>query len=328
MGNPTGYWVTGSGNVGQTIDVRPGVKKTYTIVSTTLIFHLTQMYVAAKSFEVGTIMSGIYGLATGVYTIGTSGCKRVQDCLGAGDDERTIRKKMQDFTLRDQRGVHGSDATVYGPCSRKIDGVFCYLTSKFGEAVLQFRNGEKWIGTTNFDIECAFELVGDVLYLLYVDCYKNNRVELKKDLQDYFRVQLEFLVSLYKTPGVVDQFLTSTMTDASLPSDGIVIWNVKQNFFKEHNTVDITKSMAKDLVERGIYLDVYNCLYSDRLYEYMIMDNGEMLYVKERVTRSKFLPNMPKNVDQTILDPNLTALRDQHRQCAGSANECEICKFI
>merc|ERR1712241_1169354 len=315
LNNPTGYWVTGSGDVGHPI---------------TLVFTLMQMIVPSATFDVGTKMKEVYGLLNGRYQIGTAGVKRLGDCNGAGDDEKTIRSKIENFTLRDKRGYHGSDHTMYGQCSWKIDGIFCYLKARAGEAVLQFRNGAKWIGKSSHDIECAFEKVGDILYLLYVDVYKNNTVHLNKDLQDYFREQIEFKVNLKMRGGMKEQFLHSTKVADNLPRDGIVIWGLlRQNFFKEINTVDITKSMAALLIkEDEIVVEKFDELEDGKIYEFGVADTMHLVFIKERDPLSKILPNMLKSVRRTLDDPNLSAVRDHHAACPKENNNCEICKYI
>jgi hypothetical protein len=332
LGNPTGYWVTGSGDFGCTIGLMPGVKKTFTLASATLTFMLTHIIVPSVVFEVGTKMKEIYGLLSGCYQVGTTGVKRIGDCIGVGDDEKTIRGKLEGFVLRDKRGWHGSDHTLYGQCSWKVDGIFCYLKAKNGRAELQFRNGDKWIGKSEHDIECAFEMVDDILYLLYVDVYKNNVVHLNKGLQDYFRNQLEFIVNLGggKGPTLTDRTLTSTKTQDNLPHDGIVIWGiVRQNFFKEINTVDITKSMAELLMkEDHVVVQGYEDMVDGKIYEFGVEDNMHLKFIKIRDPLSKILPNMLKSVRRTLDDPNLSAVRDHHAACNKEENNCEICKYI
>jgi len=330
LANPTGYWVTGTGDYGCTIDLMHGVKKTYTLVSATLSFMLTNIIVPSVVFDVGTRMKEIYGLTSGRYQVGTTGVKRTGDCIGEGDDEKTIRKKLEGFVLRDKRGWHGSDHTLYGPCSWKIDGIFCYFKAKNGMAELQFRNGEKWIGKSEHDIECAFEMVDDILYLLYVDVYKNNTVHLNKELQDYFRGQLEFVVNLGNKSNPTERTLTSTKLQDNLPHDGIVIWGlVRQNFFKEVNTVDITRSMAEILIkEDNVVVEKFEEMEDGKIYEYGVEDNMHLNFIKVRDPLSKILPNKLKNVRRTLDDPNLSAVRDHHAACANEENECEICKYI
>lgn len=330
MVNPTGYWVQGSGDYGCTIDFMPGVKKTYTLVSATIAFALTHIMVPSVVFEVGTKMKEVYGLMSGRYQVNTTGVKRLGDCIGEGDDEKTIRERLENFVLRDKRGWHGSDHTLHGPCSWKIDGIFCYLKAKNGAAELQFRNGDKWVGKSEHDIECAFEMVDDTLYLLYVDIYKNNTVHLNKPLQDYFRNQLEFIIELDKSDAQSYRTLVSTMVQDNLPHDGIVIWGLlRQNFFKEVNTVDITKSIAKILMEEdNIAVEQFDEMEDGKIYEYGVVDNSRLRLIKVREPLSKILPNKLKNVRRTIDDPNLSAIREQHATCDGDDNECEICKYI
>merc|ERR1712112_415111 len=329
--NPTGYWVTGSGDFGYTVGLMPGVKKTYTLASKTLTFSLSHIIVPSVVFAVGTKMKEVYGLTSGRYQVGTTGVKRIGDCNGEGDDESTIRKKLEGYVLRDKRGWHGSDHTLYGPCSWKVDGIFCYLKAKNGRAELQFRNGDKWIGKSEHDIECAFEMVDDILYLLYVDVYKNNNVHLHKGLQDYFRGQLEFIVNL--SGGNIaarSRTLTSTKTQDNLPHDGIVIWGLmRQDFFKEINTVDITKSMAEILMkEDNVIIDKYDEMVDGKIYEYGVEDNLHLKFIKIRDPLSKILPNMLRSVRRTLDDPNLSAIRDHHAACSKEDNKCEICKYI
>lgn len=334
LSNPTGYWVIGSGDFGYTVSLQPGVKKTFTILPVTLTFHLSLTFVPPVDFDVGTTMKEVYGLSDGRYRASTKGVERLGACVGKGDDEKSIRKKLEGFILRDKRGWHGSDHTMYGPCSRKIDGIFCYLKAKNGRAELQFRNGEKWIGESTYDIECAFEMVGDILYLLYVDVYKNNQVHTSKVLQDYFRDQIEFIVNLGKGKNKIKsdlngKTLTSTKVADNLPYDGLVVWGLlRQNFFKEINTVDITKAMAATLMkEDDVIIEHYDQMEDSRIYEFGVVDPKHLTFVKIRDPRSKILPNMFASVRRTLDDPNLTAIRDHHVTCLPDS-ECEICKFL
>jgi hypothetical protein len=333
MTNPTGYWPTGSGDFGVTIGLQPGVKKTFTVVSRTMDFHLSRIIVPSVVFDVGIKMNDIYGLTSGCYQVATTGVKRIGDCIGEGDDEKTIRKKLESFILRDKKGWHGSDHTIYGKCSWKVDGIFCYLTARQGEACLQFRNGEKWIGKSELDVECAFEMVGDILYLLYVDVYKNNQVFLNKDLQDYFRDQLEFIIHLdgSRTQPIAERTLVSTKIQDNLPHDGIVVWGlVRQAFFKEINTVDITRSMAEVLMkEDDVDVERYEEMVDGKIYEFGVVDNLHLKYIKIRDPLSKILPNMLRSVRRALDDPNLGAVRDHHMACKNKEDQdCEICKYI
>jgi hypothetical protein len=225
---------------------------------------------------------------------------------------------------------------MYGPCSRKIDGIFCYLKAKKGRAELQFRNGEKWIGESKYDIECAFEMVGDILYLLYVDVYKNNHVHTSKVLQDYFRDQIEFVVNLgvgRKHAKIKSDLngktLTSTKVADNLPHDGLVVWGqLRQNFFKEINTVDITKAMAATLMEKDeVVIEYYDHMEDGKIYEFGVDDPCHLTFIKIRDVRSKVLPNMFTSVRRTLDDPNLMAVRAHHVACKPDS-ECEICKFL
>lgn len=328
--NPAGYWFTGDGEVGCTIRLQPGVKKTYTLVPKTFEISLTQIVVPSVLFNVGRKLNDLYGLSSGRYQVGTNGVTRLGDCIGAGDDEGAIRAKLEGFILRDKRGFHGSDHTMYGQCSRKVDGIFCYLWARNGEALLQYRNGEKWVGKCEYDIECAFEMVGDILYLLYVDVYKNNGVHLQKDLQDYFREQFEFILHLGKRGNTLEKTLTSTKICDNLPSDGIVIWGmIRQNFFKEKNTVDITKVMAETLIkEDHVVVDIIDSMEDGKIYEFSVEDTQHLKFIKVRDPLSKILPNMYKSVRRTLCDPNLSSVREHHANCPVEDNNCEICKYI
>jgi len=352
LSNPTGYWIIGSGEFGCTVDLQPGVRQTYTIASVTLTFNLALTFIPPVDFDVGTIMKEVYGLSNGRYQVSTGGVRKTGVCVGAGEDEKAIRKKLEGFVLRDKRGWHGSDPTMYGPCSRKIDGIFCYLKAKKGRAELQFRNGEKWIGESTHDIECAFELVGDILYLLYVDVYKNNDVHTSKVLQDYFRDQVEFVVNLGRgsknlgrgsktrsadpqqvNKGVSSDLngktLTSTKVADNLPHDGLVIWGqLRQNFFKEINTVDITKAMAATLMkEDDVVIDHYDNMEDGNIYEFAVDDPRHLTFIKIRDTRSKVMPNMFSSVRRTLEDPTLMAVRAHHNACL-PGSDCEVCKFL
>jgi hypothetical protein len=329
VNNPTGYWVTGFGDVGKTVDIMAGVKRTYTFAPITLFFSLMQIVIPSMHFSVGAKLREVYGLTPGRYTINTDGVNRVGDCVGAGDDEKHVRSVLDSFKLRCKKGQHGFDHTVYGECSRKIDGIFCYLTAEMGEAVLQFRNGAKWVGRCSHMIKCAFEMVGDTLYLLYVDEYMGNDFTLNKDLQDYFRSTVSFEVALNMIDKPV-RFLTSTKVADNLPYDGIVVWGTLEHyFFKEKNTVDITRCIAEDLANDGVYVPGLDDLIDGKIYEFAVKDEFHLEFVKERDPLSKILPNMPKNVRRTLKDPTLENVRAFHASCRKQEdNQCSICKFI
>merc|ERR1719507_1154600 len=178
-----------------------------------------------------------------------------------------------------------------------------------------------------------FEMVGDILYLLYVDVYKNNQVYLNKDLQDYFRDQLEFIIHLDggRTHPIAERTLVSTKIQDSLPHDGIVVWGmVRQVFFKEVNTVDITRSMAEVLMkEDDVDVERYEEMVDGKIYEFGVMDNLHLKYIKIRDPLSKILPNMLRSVRRALDDPNLGAVRDHHEACKSKKDhDCEICKYI
>jgi len=328
--NPTGVWPKGSGNIGCTIPVRPGVLRTYHITSKTIAAELKKILIPAQEVEIGTRLATDYGLDSGIYSVSENGIFKTGECFGEGMAEPTVRRIMEDFVMRDKRGHHGADVTQMGPCSYKVDGLFCWLNCEAGTATFKYRNGATFQGKCEFDMQCAFEEVGDVLYLLYVEKYKGNYVRLDKSLQDYFRNQLEF------TLRIGDRFVTSTKSIDNLPHDGIVVWGTqRQTFYKEVNTVDITKQMARVLENDygKVFEGGLDSLVEGKIYEFAVRDAMTLKFVKERPVKSKVLPNKLKNVVATMSDPNLGDVRRYHQttykatygegKCA-----CTICEFL
>lgn len=327
--NPTGYWTAGDGDVGHTVDVKPGVKQTYTIVPRTIELTLHEVYVPSVTFEVGTAVREVYGLFSGSYRAGVDGIVRTGDCVGVGDTDKTIRQKLERYALRDKRGFHGSDPTLMGECSYKINGIYTTLESKYGTVTWQYRNGKTFSGKLNYDVDISFEQVyDDIIYLLYPTEYRGNKMSFDKSFVDYFRERIEFKIRLVHKDGL-EQTLCSTKCADGLPADGVVIWGkARQSFYKEENTVDITKAMAKVLIEEDdIEIDNYDNLVDGPIYEFGVVDKIKLRFIKLREPLSKILPNKLKNVRRTMNDPNLSAVRDHHRNCLPDV-DCQICRYI
>lgn len=333
MKNPTGYWPVGSGDIGYTIRASPGVKRTYHVNYQHCEFVIERIPTPDVIIEVGNKLAGLYGLGVGRYRFTTAGIDYLGPCEGEGMTEVTARKAMAPYSFRDKRGYHGSDQLMVGECSRKIDGIFCYLSAKNGQVSLKFRNGETWIGKSDVDLECAMELVDDkkcgkVFYILYVDIYKGNQAALDKGLQEYFRKRISITIKMG------NEVIDSVMSDANLPSDGIVIWGLtRQTFFKEFNTVDITKRMALELIaEHNIKINGVDDMEDGPIYELAVVHpfllrslNG--MQPRERI--SKILPNKMKNVLGTLRDPTINDVRLVHAKHRDDpASLCAICRYI
>jgi hypothetical protein len=340
--NPTAYWPEGTGDYGVEVDVKPGVKRVYHVASKTIKLELQKMLRDDVTVSIGTKVGEFYGLRNGVFSFTTEGVARLGDCDGEGMSEESIRAKIEPFMLRDKHGYHGGDITQVGQCSWKIDGVFCLLQARHGTAELRFRNGEVWCGPTTLDINVAFELVGEEIYMLYVDEFQRNGIMLNKSVQDYFRSKLEFIIQLTTVEEEnkkTVRTLTSVLSQENLPRDGIVIWgSTRQTHYKWANDVDITKRMAKQLQDEneGLVVEHYDDLEDGPIYQLTVVDAYTLRPTMKdgkpvaRSAISKILPNKMKNVLSTLTDPTIHSIVRYHERAAQDQShaDCPVCKFI
>jgi len=335
--NPTGHWPVGSGTLGVKVPVQPGVERVYHLRERQIRFKMNQVLRGDAVISIGSRLKEFYGLSTGSYLFSTNGVQYMNDCVGEGMTEEQVRARIEPFTLRDKYGYHGGDMTLVGECSWKVDGIFCLLDSRNGTAELKFRNGQIWACESNIDITAAFEMVGDEIYLLYVEWFKGNKISMHKQVQDYFRNKLEVFIDL-----VGHARLNSVASCENLPHDGIVIWGTsRQTYFKDPNSVDLTRKMMDEFVEDAnipiSIIDRSKCDYG-KLYEFVVKDPLTIAPAKyddngipiPRDPLSKILPNKKKNIIQTLKDPTIASLKRYHENDAKmtSHSECPVCKIL
>jgi len=340
--NPTGYYANNpeDAEFGITYLERPGVKRHYHFQNITLDVELTEMVLPQVTIDVGENCDE-FTLGTGRFIVSCNGLRRVSDLPSgcAGMTEVQVRHALENFRLRDAKGKHADDDFAAGPVSKKVDGLFCMLDCAKGQATFRFRSGRTYlsqVGACDTNITAAFELVNfdgnhGELYCLYVDKLRGNRwISMRKEVQDHLRTLLD-LKFHFKSPDG-DWSATTVGSCDSLPSDGIVVWTGdRQIFYKENNTVEITKNMARVLSEQhGIIVKRADEMDPNRIYSFRTANepvpciqppDGPLVPLGRD---EKVLPNKINNVIRAIRSPTLQSLKAYHR-VSHPGQKCEVC---
>jgi hypothetical protein len=343
--NPTGYWPEGNGEEGVTIQLMAGVEKTYHCTYKEVNLAFTQLRRAVKTVSIGAATQKEYAIKTGVYKLSSKGILRTGDCLDAGMKEQELRKQLEPFMLRDACGWHGTVLDVTGPVTWKLDGTFALVDSKDGEVHFSFRDGSTWLSKQScMDFKAAFELFDDGrMYMLYMQRFKENKVELDKPLQDYLRERISFS---FKLEG--DEY-RSQMTQEGLPRDGVVFWNKTRQIyykFQKDKTVDIVPGM-KMIISQDPRLANLEVVDEENMVPGLVyravVDRDAMILVplrrpdgtplprrEQSKVGDKILPNKPKNVVECIFSPTVEDLIKYHQAKVGNFehDHCEFCRFM
>lgn len=352
--NPTGVYpcVEDDSGIGITYAEQPGVNRMYHFVECSYAIEVTEIVQPSVVVDIGEELSGEYGIGVGRFEVSSSGVVAIgplpQGSQGMSDNK--VRQALEPFKQRDSVGLHATTADLVGPVSKKVDGIFVKMVASKGNVEFKFRNGRRWIsgeGECSFNMTAAFELVnfdGKVgeLYCLYVEKFRGNYIPIRKDVQDYVRTRFE--ISVKFKPGVVEGgeiFHLHTIANAdNLPSDGIVVHTCnKQFFYKENNTVDITRFLADKLEENhGIKVYRKEEMKPGLIYEFKtcggalaggaiepLLDAGGRMLPRPPLT--KVLPNKLNNVLSAIKAPTLGDIRRSHAR--NHPNQvCEVCASI